>query len=59
MNLQKNCFQCFHPECGIKGNVLDLWAAVHKLPLLDAAHHLVRSFNLDAPAAAASEKRNP
>ncbi|MGH7192909.1 MAG: CHC2 zinc finger domain-containing protein, partial [Candidatus Saccharimonadales bacterium] len=26
-DLQKNVFQCFHPQCGIHGNVLDFWAA--------------------------------
>jgi len=45
-NLGKHLFQCFHPECGAQGNVLDLWAAVHKLPLYEAALHLAETFHL-------------
>src|SRR5438045_6434183 len=29
-----------------KGNVLDLWAAIHRLPLYEAALHLAETFNL-------------
>ena len=29
VHLGKNVFHCFHADCGAKGNVLDLWAAVH------------------------------
>jgi putative transposase len=47
VNLQKGVFRCFCPECGAKGNVLDLWAAVHGLPLAEAARHLMQTFNLD------------
>jgi len=56
VNLEKNVFQCFHPECGMKGNVLDLWAAVHRLPLREAALHLVKTFQRDKGT---EEKRNP
>jgi hypothetical protein len=28
------------------GNVLDLWAAVHRLPLYEAAMHLAETFGL-------------
>jgi len=56
VNLKKNVFQCFHPECGVKGNVLDFWAAYHHLPLREAALHLAKTFQLDAPP---TEKRNP
>jgi hypothetical protein len=45
-HLGKNVFQCFHPECGAQGNVLDLWAAVHRLPLREAALHLAATFQL-------------
>ncbi len=44
------------PSCGAEGNVLDLWAAVHKLPLREAALDLIETFVLDVPAA---EKRQP
>ncbi len=56
-HLQKNAFQCFHPPCASHGNVLDLWAAVHRLPLLAAAHHLAATFNLTTTRG--TEKRNP
>jgi DNA primase len=47
VNLQKNVFQCFHPPCAAKGNVLDLWAAVHRLPLREAALNLAETFGVD------------
>ena len=46
VNLQKDAFQCFHPPCAAAGNVLDLWAAVHQLPLREAALHLAETFQL-------------
>jgi len=45
-HLGKNIFQCFHADCGAHGNVLDLWAAIHHLPLYDAALHLAERFQL-------------
>jgi len=45
-HLGKNIFQCFHASCHAKGNVLDLWAAVHRLPLYEAALHLAETFHL-------------
>ena len=57
VHLQKNAFQCFHPPCASHGNAIDLWAAVHRLPLREAAHHLAATFNL--PATRGTEKRNP
>jgi transposase len=46
VHLGKNVFQCFHADCALKGNVLDLWAAVHRLPLYEAALHLAQTFQL-------------
>jgi transposase len=46
VHLGKNAFQCFHAECAAKGNVLDLWAAIHRLPLYEAALHLADTFQL-------------
>jgi len=46
VNLGKNTFRCFHAECAAQGNALDLWAAVHRLPLYDAALHLAETFGL-------------
>jgi len=56
VNLEKNVCQCFHPPCGLKGNVLDLWARYHRLPLREAALNLAETFSLDTPR---TEKRNP
>jgi hypothetical protein len=46
VHLGKHLFQCFHADCRAQGNVLDLWAAVHKLPLYEAALHLAETFGL-------------
>jgi hypothetical protein len=56
VNLDKNLCQCFHPPCGLKGNVLDLWARYYRLPLREAALNLAQTFSLDIPR---TEKRNP
>lgn len=45
-DLKKNVFQCFHPHCGIRGNVLDFWAAWRRLPLREAALDLAETFHL-------------
>jgi hypothetical protein len=44
--MDKNMFRCFHAECGAQGNALDLWGAVHRLPLYEAALHLAETFGL-------------
>jgi transposase len=44
VHLGKNVFQCFHADCALKGNALDLWAAIHRLPLYEAALHLAETF---------------
>jgi transposase len=60
VQLGKNIFQCFQAECAAQGNVLDLWAAVHRLSLYEAALHLAATFHLprnrEEPVLAA---RNP
>ena len=56
VQLDDNVFQCFDAKCGIKGDVIDLWAAVKGLKLRDAAVDLVTLFNLEA--APATEKRH-
>jgi len=53
VHLDKNIFQCFAAECGAKGDVLELWAAVNNLSLRDAAMDLARRH---LPQ---TEKRNP
>jgi len=45
-DLQKNVFQCFHPQCGIHGNVLDFWVAWRRLPLREAALDMAETFHL-------------
>ena len=45
-HLGKHLFQCFPADCRAQGNVLDLWAALHQLPLYEAALHLAETFQL-------------
>jgi transposase len=56
VNLDKNVFQCFQPSCARKGDIIDLWAAVHGLTLRQAAIELVQKFNLEP--APRTEKRH-
>ena len=56
VNLDKNVFQCFQPSCARKGDVIDLWAALHGLNLRQAAIELVQKFNLEP--APRTEKRH-
>ena len=46
VHLGKNAFRCFQKNCGVQGNALDLWAAIHRLPLYDAALHPAETFGL-------------
>jgi DNA primase len=46
-HLERHCWHCF--RCGAHGNVLDLWAAVTKLPLYEAALDLCQRLHLDIP----------
>lgn len=45
VDLTKNLFRCFQPNCH-QGNVLDFWAAYHRLSLHQAALHLAQTFGL-------------
>ncbi|MEO1970539.1 MAG: CHC2 zinc finger domain-containing protein, partial [Pirellulaceae bacterium] len=47
VDLQRNAFQCF--RCGAKGNQLDLWRLVHKLPLYPATLLLCNKTGLIPP----------
>ncbi|HSY95391.1 MAG TPA: transposase [Steroidobacteraceae bacterium] len=58
VNLDDNVFQCFSPRCQKKGDVIDLWAALHHQDLRQAALDLVRTFALEAASTQATEKRN-
>jgi DNA primase len=47
VNLSKNTFRCF--KCGASGNQLDLWAAITKLPVHEAAADLCNRIGIDPP----------
>jgi transposase len=58
VNLDDNVFQCFGASCQKKGDVIDLWAALHHQDLRQAALDLVRTFALEAAPTQTTEKRN-
>jgi transposase len=58
VNLDANVWQCFAKECGRKGDVIDLWAAVQGLSLRAAALELVQTFGLEPAPRSGTEKRN-
>ena len=47
VELDKQVFHCFEAQCGAKGDIIDLWAALHHLSLRQAALDLVRTFGLE------------
>lgn len=47
VNLHRQRYCCH--RCGSKGNQLELWAAVHNLPLHQAALDLCRTLGRDVP----------
>ena len=58
VNLDANVFHCFDATCQKKGDVIDLWSALHHLDLRQAALDLVRTFDLEPTPAKRTEKRN-
>ena len=58
-NLDKNVFSCHNAECGHSGNVIDFWAAVHKMSIYDAASHLAETFHVPITKHGTTEKRSP
>ena len=58
VNLDDNVFQCFSPRCQKKGDVIDLWAALHHQDLRQAAFDLVRTFALEPAPTKPTEKRH-
>jgi transposase len=58
VNLDDNVFQCFAARCQKKGDVIDLWAALHHQDLRQAALDLVRTFALEPAPTTPTEKRN-
>ena len=58
VNLEANVFQCFGVRCQKKGDVIDLWAALHHQDLRQAALDLARTFALELAATPTTEKRS-
>jgi transposase len=58
VNLDDNVFHCFDKTCGQKGDVIDLWAALHGLSPRAAALDLVQTFHLEPAPRAGTAKRN-
>jgi DNA primase len=58
IHLDDNVFHCFDPGCGQKGDVIDLWAALHGMALRQAALDLVTTFGLEPAPQAGTEKRH-
>lgn len=57
-NLDDNVYQCFDAKCGSQGDAIDLWAALHKQTVREAALDLVRTFDLEPAPPKGTEKRN-
>jgi transposase len=58
VNLESNQYQCFDARCGSKGDVIDLWAALHQRDVRSAALDLVAVFGLEPSSTSGTEKRN-
>jgi transposase len=58
VHLEDGVFHCFDKNCGQKGDVIDLWAAVRGLSLRAAALDLVQTFGLGPSPLRGTEKRN-
>jgi len=58
VDLEANVYQCFNARCGSKGDVIDLWAALHQQGLRAAALDLVHAFGLEPSPPGRTEKRN-
>lgn len=58
VNLDEHVFHCFDAQCGQKGDVIDLWAALHGVSVRAAALDLVRTFGLEPAPPSGTEKRH-
>lgn len=56
VNTSANVFHCFEASCQKKGDVIDLWAALHGMNLRAAALDLAHTFDLEATPT--TEKRH-
>jgi hypothetical protein len=50
-------FHCFDAACQKQGDVIDLWAALHRMSVREAALDLVQTFGLE-PAPEQKEQRH-
>jgi DNA primase len=55
-HVDKGCWHCF--RCGAHGNALDLYVAVTKLPVYEAALELCARLHLPVPRRAVSTRRS-
>jgi DNA primase len=58
VNLEEHVFHCFDAACGQQGDVIDLWAALHRMSLREAALDLVQTFQLEPAPRSQTEKRH-
>jgi hypothetical protein len=58
VNLEANVFHCFGVRCQKKGDVIDLWAALHHQDLRQAALDLAHTFALEPAPTHGTEKRH-
>jgi transposase len=58
VNLDSNVFHCFDARCGAKGDVIDLWSALHQQSLREAALDLVHTFHLEPVPPTGTGKRH-
>ena len=58
VNLEEHVFNCFDATCGKRGDVIDLWAALHQMSVREAALDLVETFGIAPAATRGSEKRH-
>jgi DNA primase len=58
VNLDAGLWHCFAQECGRRGDVIDLWAAMQGLSLRAAALELVQTFGLEPAPRSGTEKRH-
>jgi DNA primase len=56
-HMEKNCWHCF--RCGARGNALDLYLAVTKLPVYEGALELCARLRLPVPRRSAPASRSP
>jgi DNA primase len=47
VSLRRGRYQCF--RCGSRGNALELWAAVHRIGVYDAAVGLCKASGMEVP----------